>query len=117
MTTWFDNPQRPTRDLDLLGFGDPKPEAMITVFRDVCAVPADDAVTFDIPGLTVDHIRDDTEYGGLRIKTTATVAGARVCVLVDVGFGDAIEPGSRRWSCRFSSICRRRACEPIRARR
>jgi predicted nucleotidyltransferase component of viral defense system len=93
MTTWFDNPHRPTRDLDLLGFGDPKPEAMIAVFRDVCAVPADDAVTFDIPDLTVDHIRDDMEYGGLRIKTTATVAGARMRVLVDVGVGDAIEPG------------------------
>jgi hypothetical protein len=33
------------------------------------------------------------EYGGLRLRTVATVAGARVNVVIDIGFGDAIEPG------------------------
>jgi hypothetical protein len=89
MTTWLDDPHRPTRDLDLLGFGDPNPEAIIAVFREVCAIKADDAVTFDIPGLSVDRIRDELEYGGLRLKTTALADGARVGVVVDVGFGDA----------------------------
>src|SRR6266436_3764367 len=42
IATWFDDPLRPTRDLDLLGFGDPDPQAMIRIFRDVCAVKADD---------------------------------------------------------------------------
>src|ERR1700674_5369940 len=93
MTTWFDDPHRPTRDLDLLGFGDPDPDAILDAFREICAVKADDAVTFDTEGLTVDRIREEQEYGGLRIKTTANVDGARVRVLVDIGFGDAIEPG------------------------
>jgi predicted nucleotidyltransferase component of viral defense system len=93
MTTWFNDPHRPTRDLDLLGFGDADPDALLIVFREICAVAADDAVIFDIKGLAVDRIRDDAEYGGLRIKTTATVDGAKVRVLIDIGFGDAIEPG------------------------
>src|SRR6266545_3703011 len=38
MTIWLDDPYRPTRDLDLLGFGDPDPEATIRIFRDICAV-------------------------------------------------------------------------------
>jgi predicted nucleotidyltransferase component of viral defense system len=93
MTTWFDDPHRPTRDLDLLGFGDPDPAAMLDVFREICAVKADDATVFDVGGLSLDLIRNEAEYGGLRIKTYAIVDGARLRVIVDVGFGDAIEPG------------------------
>ena len=87
------DPHRPTRDLDLLGFGDRDPGAMIETVREICAIEADDAVVFDLPGLAVDSFRHDTEYGGLRIKTRAVVDGARVRVLIDIGFGDAIEPG------------------------
>src|SRR5260370_8320432 len=93
MTTWLDDPYRPTRDLDLLGFGDSDPDAIIGAFREICALKADDAVAFDIDGLAIDRIRDEAQYGGLRIKTTATVDGAKVRGLVDIGFGDAVEPG------------------------
>jgi predicted nucleotidyltransferase component of viral defense system len=93
MTTWFEDPFRPTRDLDLLGFGDPDPQAMLVVFREICAVEADDGVVFDMEGLTVDLIREELEYGGLRLKTNAMIAGARVRIVIDIGFGDAIEPG------------------------
>jgi predicted nucleotidyltransferase component of viral defense system len=94
MTTWFEDPFRPTRDLDLLGFGDPDPQAMLALFREVLAIEADDGVVFDVKGLAVDLIRGELEYGGLRIRTDAAIAGARVRIIVDVGFGDAIEPGA-----------------------
>lgn len=93
LATWFADPHRPTRDVDFLGFGDPEPNAMLAVFREVCAVAQDDGVVFDADALRVDRIRDALEYGGLRLRTLATVAGARVNVVVDIGFGDAIEPG------------------------
>jgi predicted nucleotidyltransferase component of viral defense system len=93
MTTWFDDPFRPTQDLDLLGFGDPDPEAMLAVFREICAVTANDGVSFDVQALAIDRVRDELEYGGLRIKTNAALDGARIRVLIDIGFGDAIEPG------------------------
>jgi Nucleotidyl transferase AbiEii toxin, Type IV TA system len=38
-------------------------------------------------------IRQELEYGGLRLKTDAMIAGARVRIVVDIGFGDAVEPG------------------------
>ncbi len=92
MTTWFDVPFRPTRDLDLLGFGDDDPDAMLAAFREICAVEVNDGVQFDVASLTIDSIRDETEYGGLRLKAYATIAEARVRVTVDIGFGDAVEP-------------------------
>jgi predicted nucleotidyltransferase component of viral defense system len=91
--SWMDDPHRPTRDLDLLGFGDFDADATVGVFREICAIEKDDAVVFDLEGLTVDRIRDEQEYGGLRIKTDATVDGAKIRVLIDIGFGDAVEPG------------------------
>ena len=43
--------------------------------------------------MRVELIREELEYGGLRLRTTARLAGARVAVVIDIGFGDAIEPG------------------------
>lgn len=95
MMTWFDDQQfRPTRDLDLLGSGNSDPKAMLATFHEICGVQLDDGVVFDTKGLTVDFIREEHEYSGLRIKTTATIGGARVRVVIDIGFGDAIEPGA-----------------------
>ncbi len=94
MTTWFDEPHRPTRDLDLLGFGDSAADPMLAVFRSICAMPVeDDGIQFDIEGLRVEQIREELAYGGLRLRTTATLAGARINVVIDIGFGDAVEPG------------------------
>jgi predicted nucleotidyltransferase component of viral defense system len=93
LTTWLDDPFRPTRDLDLLGFGDPDPTALLETFKEICAIAASDAVVFDISSLAVDRIREETEYGGVRIKGHATVDTARVRILIDIAFGDAIEPG------------------------
>jgi Nucleotidyl transferase AbiEii toxin, Type IV TA system len=93
VTTWFDDPHRSTRDLDLLGFGDPDPDAVLSAFREICAIKVDEVVTFDVEGATIERIRDQAQYGGLRIKSYAFVDGARVRVVVDIGFGDAVEPG------------------------
>jgi predicted nucleotidyltransferase component of viral defense system len=94
MTIWFDDPHRPTRDIDLLGFGDPTPEAVLQIFREICGVAMDDGVTFAVDRLDVDRTREDVDYGGLRIKTYATVDRAEVRVIVDIGFGDATEPAA-----------------------
>jgi len=32
MTTWFDDPHRPTRDVDFPGYGDSAPDAMLARF-------------------------------------------------------------------------------------
>ena len=91
--TWVADPFRPTRDLDLLGYGDDDAEAIADIFRSICAEPvADDGVVFDHAGLLAAPIRDDVEYRGVRVCTTATIAGARIPIQVDIGFGDVVIP-------------------------
>ena len=93
LTTWLPEAARGTRDLDLLGFGDAGEQHILGSFREVLVITVADGVSFDLAALRVGRIRDDLEYAGVRLRTTATVSGARVTVVVDVGFGDATEPG------------------------
>jgi predicted nucleotidyltransferase component of viral defense system len=93
MMSWFDDPHRGTRDLDLLGFGDPSEDMMLQAFRDIFSLESEDGVLFDPDTLRVDRIREALEHGGLRLRAAASVGGARINLTIDVGFGDAIEPG------------------------
>jgi predicted nucleotidyltransferase component of viral defense system len=94
LVTWFDEPHRATRDVDLLGFGDATEDALLSTFREIMAIEADDGVHFDLKNLRIDAIREELEYGGSRLRTTAALAGARIPITVDIGFGDAIAPGT-----------------------
>ena len=90
---WQDNPCRPTRDLDLLGHGDPDPAVVATSIRSICSVEVpDDGVVFDVAGIEAAPIRVEEEYSGVRIRTAATIAGVRLPIRIDVGFGDVITP-------------------------
>jgi hypothetical protein len=57
VTTWFEDPHRPTRDLDLLGYGDPSAEAMSIVWKEICETVVDDGITFDSEALRIAPIR------------------------------------------------------------
>ena len=92
LMTWFNEPLRGTRDLDLLGHGDPTPDTVLRVFREVLGLEQPDGVLFDGDETSIGRIRQDNEYGGLRIRAPADVGGARIVVNVDVGFGEATEP-------------------------
>jgi hypothetical protein len=91
--TWLADPFRPTRDLDLLCYGDDDAGAIAETFRAICTHSVtDDGVVFDVAGLEAAPIREAAEYGGVRVRTTATIDGARVPIQIDIGFGDAITP-------------------------
>lgn len=88
-------PYRPTRDLDLLGMGEPTQSAIATAVRDIATTPAaDDGLSFDVDSLRVHPIREDNRYGGIRAAMQARLAEARIHVQIDVGFGDAITPAA-----------------------
>ncbi len=95
-SAWLDQPYRPTRDIDLSGYGDFSTERLTAVFREICrvAVP-DDGVTFDPGSVEVTDIREEQLYGGQRITITARLGQARTMVRVDIGYGDAITPEAR----------------------
>ncbi len=90
---WYDMPHRPTRDIDLLGFGPSDLESVAQKFREIAAVPAEDGLVFDPQSVAVEDIRESAVYAGARVLISAELAGARLRVQVDIGFGDAVTPG------------------------
>jgi predicted nucleotidyltransferase component of viral defense system len=93
LTKWFEDPLRPTRDLDFLGIGNDDQKEMADIFRKVCAVSFDDGVVFYADSVKIERTREEAEYGGLRITLQATVDKAQLRILIDIAFGDSVEPG------------------------
>lgn len=89
---WYDQPHRPTRDADLLGFGPDDIESAVTAFREICQIAAEDGITFDSASVKGAAIRKEAGYGGVRIDLQAKLDGARIALQVDIGFGDAVTP-------------------------
>ena len=90
---WSGAMHRPTKDLDLLGYGEGTPAAVAEAVRQVIATHvADDGLVFDPDSVTATEIREEQEYGGIRVKLVAMLGNARIPMQIDVGFGDAITP-------------------------
>ncbi len=104
---WAHKPHRPTRDLDLLGFGDPSAEALAQVIRDLCRIEVTpDGLIFDEQSILVEEIRVEHEYNGQRIRLVAHLENARIPLQIDIGFGDAItpEPQQAEYTALLSSL-------------
>lgn len=89
---WYDQPHRPTRDADLLGFGPDDIDTAVTTFREICAMKEVDGIVFDPASVRGSVIRKEAGYGGVRIDLLAKLDGARITLQVDIGFGDAVTP-------------------------
>ena len=76
LAVWQEDLFRPTRDLDLLGQGDPDPASIAASIRSICSVKVpDDGVVFDGARVEAAPIRDEDAYPVVRIRTSATIAG------------------------------------------
>ena len=91
-SVWYDLPHRPTRDVDLLGYGPDDTDSAITAFREISQIVVDDGIKFDAASIKGMEIRKEAGYGGVRIDIQATLDGARISLQVDIGFGDAVTP-------------------------
>ncbi len=89
---WEGQLHRPTKDLDLLGFGSPDVDEVTHRIRDICEVVVDDGIVFDLAGIHGERIKEDAEYEGVRVRVPASLDGARVALQIDIGF----PPGSGR---------------------
>lgn len=89
---WYDLPHRPTRDVDLLGYGPDDIDSAIAAFSEICQIAVDDGIEFDPESIKGMVIRKDAGYGGVRIDIQAKLDGARIALQVDIGFGDAVTP-------------------------
>ena len=93
LQVWLADSSRPTRDLDLLGFGDVSAEWLSELFATVCEQPvAADGCQFHAKSVTVAAIRAGDEYGGRRVTLSGHLGSARLRIQVDVGIGDRVTP-------------------------
>ena len=89
---WYDQPHRPTRDVDLLGYGPDDVETAVATFREISQIAVDDGIVFDPASVAGSVIRKEAGYGGVRVDLRATLDGARIALQVDIGFGDVVTP-------------------------
>lgn len=90
---WFDTPQRPTRDADFLNTGPGDAELLESTMREICVISAKDGMVFDPDSVRVEEIREEADYGGLRVRLTGKLGNARCPIQIDVGYGDVVIPG------------------------
>ncbi len=93
LMAWSDQPYRPTRDLDLLSFGESSSDGLVKSFVDICQTEVElDGLVFDTNSITVNEIREDQVYEGQRVKLMAFLGKARIPLQIDIGYGDLVTP-------------------------
>lgn len=101
---WTGSLHRPTQDVDLLGYGEARPDRLIKVFQEILIAheAQEDGMVYNTDAITADEIREGQGYPGVRVRIPATLGKARVTVQVDVGFGDAVTPEAQE--CAFPTL-------------
>jgi hypothetical protein len=92
---WYDMPHRPTRDMDLLGFGPGELFVLERVFGEITQQPVDDGLRF-AETVKAEEIRKEANYAGARVTLMATLEQARIPLQVDIGFGDLVTPAAEQ---------------------
>jgi hypothetical protein len=93
LVAWLGDMIRPTRDIDLLGFGDLTDKALVAAFFEIATLDVvPDGVSFEPASIVIVPIRAEDAYGGRRITLKGHLGPARLSVQIDVGIGDAVYP-------------------------
>jgi predicted nucleotidyltransferase component of viral defense system len=93
---WYDQPVRSSMDADLLGEGPADIPKVEKIFRDLCRVSVEpDGLEFLADTVHGEEIRENSEYQGIRMTLAAVLAGARIHLQIDVGYGDAVSPQAK----------------------
>ena len=96
VTAWIDDDNRVTRDANFLGYGDAEPDKLVADFRVIMQIDGADGLVFDVDALSATAIREEMEYGGVRLRTAAYLERTRIPVTIDIGFGDAMADATRQ---------------------
>ena len=87
---WSDHLYRPTRDIDLLGFGENSVGKLEDIFENICRMQVvEDGLVFDADSVRGANIREEQEYGGVRVTLAAFLGSARIPLQIDIGFGES----------------------------
>jgi hypothetical protein len=87
-----------TKDADLLCSGPADVEYIAAVFRELCQVVTDDVdgIVFVADTVRALPIREEQEYGGIRVTLLGMLHKARIPLQIDIGFGDVITPAPEK---------------------
>lgn len=89
--------RRPTKDADANAIGsDVTAEHLADVVRNIAAIDAGDGVAFDTDTITVQEIREQADYPGLRVRVKARIGPWTGTAAWDVSTGDSIIPAPMR---------------------
>jgi predicted nucleotidyltransferase component of viral defense system len=93
LATRVNRPYRPTRDIDFLEYGEASKVALAKAIAEIAnAEVEDDGLLFELGTLEVEEIRENQDYGGLRVSMDVMLDRARIPLQIDVGYGDAVVP-------------------------
>jgi hypothetical protein len=85
--------RRATQDIDLLGSRISNDEAAVSaVVADIARIEVPDGVDFAVDQIAAARIREDANYGGVRVTMPAMVDRAKILLRVDLSVGDPVTP-------------------------
>jgi predicted nucleotidyltransferase component of viral defense system len=84
---------RPTRDIDFLAYQISNNMGNIKeAFRKICRIEYNDGIVFNPNSISVEEIKKEAEYRGIRVKLTGYLGKAKEMLWVDIGFNDIVVP-------------------------
>jgi predicted nucleotidyltransferase component of viral defense system len=95
LRVWDSPLGRPTMDIDLLGQTANDIESIGRQVWEVLEEEVEpDGLEFDPDTIVAQRIVEDAAYHGVRVRMLAFLAGARIRLQVDIGFGDPVHPAA-----------------------
>ena len=93
LTAWRAPLSRPTVDIDLMGRTNNELDNIRRIVAELCTTETEaDGLQFETDSVSVARIKEDADYEGVRARFHAALAGARIPMQIDIGFGDVIVP-------------------------
>jgi len=84
---------RPTRDIDFLAYQISNDiENIKEIFKKICKIEYNDGIIFDPNSVSVEEIKREAEYRGIRVKLTGYLGKAKEIIWIDIGFYDIVVP-------------------------
>lgn len=85
---------RPTRDIDFLGCSTSNDlEEVRDIVTEIARIELADGIRFNIESVSVERIKEDADYEGVRVKLEARLTAAKKVLQLDIGFGDVVVAG------------------------
>ena len=86
---------RPTMDIDMLGRTSNELSDVVSDVIDILSKDVEpDGLSFSPEEITAEHITDEAEYQGIRIRFPAKLDTMTLNMQLDIGIGDIIHPNS-----------------------